>query len=274
MPSRFRFQGAAIGAAGRIFEPFQEIIEVQAATALPEIGGHGAARSTGFRYRQILSFDVAHSEVTGSQTGGTPERPIHCTQVMATIEGINVMEMVTADRIVAKLVSTHGADPDGEPSVKLIGTRFENLRIAGVPVHVDLAIDTFDKFDTHKSLSEAFQQDSSVRSLFEDVTLKKRFHDAPHFIQRFFYPPAKDDAPMPAVKGISSFSLIRKIELERPVFECWGHVIHIPGFGTIRLAEIEISRFTRHVTMLQIDLGSPVKGKIMAGSGEDGGTDW
>ena len=45
MPGRFRFRGSAIGAGGHITVPFNEIIELQAASALPEIGGHGTARS-------------------------------------------------------------------------------------------------------------------------------------------------------------------------------------------------------------------------------------
>ncbi|HVX67806.1 MAG TPA: hypothetical protein VHA11_14440 [Bryobacteraceae bacterium] len=274
MPRRFRFQGAAIGAAGRITEPFQEIIEVQAATALPEIGGHGFARSTAFRYRQILRFEEAHSEVTGSRIEDYEGRPVHCTLIKSTVDGLNVMEMVTADRIVANLVSTHWGDPEGEPSVKLVGSRFENLRIAGVPVKVHLATDIFDRFDTHKSLREAYKADPQVRSLFEDATLKHRYHEAPSVIQRWFYRPQEDDSEMPATKGITSFSLVRKLEPEGSGLECWGHVIHLPGFGTIRLAELEISRFSRHITMLQIDLGSPVKGKLMASSSEDGGTDW
>ena len=44
------------------------------------------------------------------------------------------MGMVTADRIVSRLFTSYKADdPGDEPVVKLIGTRFENLRIAGIP---------------------------------------------------------------------------------------------------------------------------------------------
>jgi len=274
MPSRFRFQGSAIGAGGRIDLPFHEIIEVQAASALPEIGGHGSARSVGFRYRDILSFDVARTEVTGSRIDDHEGRPAHSTLVKATVEGLNVMDMVTADRVVAHLVSTHRGEPDGEPSVKLVGSRFENLRIAGIPVRVDLAVDVFDRFDTHKALREAYRVQPEVRSLFEEATLKKRFNEAPSFIQRWFHRPPEDDSEMPETKGITSFSLVRALEPESRGLICWGHVIHVDGFGTIRLAELEISRFTRHITMLEIELGCPVKGKIMASSGSDGGSDW
>ncbi len=276
MPSRFRFQGSAIGVAGRIREPFQEMIEVQAATALPQIGGYGAARSAHFRYRELLRFELAHSVVTGSllEEESVDGHPAHSTLIRTVVEGLNVMDMVTADRVVASLVSTHRAEPDGEPHVSIAGTRFENLRIAGVPVEVPLATDLLDRYDTHRAFREAYRTDSAVRSLFDDTTLKQRYHEAPSVIQRWFHRPPDDDKELPETKGITTFSLARRVEPRGGPLECWGHVIHIEGFGTIRLAEIEISRFTRHITMIEIDLGCPVKGKVVVCSSEDGGSDW
>ncbi|MGH9665156.1 MAG: hypothetical protein ACRD9L_12090 [Bryobacteraceae bacterium] len=274
MPSRFRFQGHAVGAAGQIRSPFQEVIEVQAASALPEIGGYGSGRSSTFRYREILHFDLAHTEVTGSQSGDCDKGPVYCTLIKSTIEGLNVMGMLTADRIVANIVSTYRSGGDGEPSVKLIGTRFENLKIAGIPVRVDLAIDLFDRFDTHASLRQAYRSDDEVRRLFEDVGLRRRLPEAPAKVQRWFHGPAPEDSDIPSTKGITSASLVRKLEPESSSVSCWGHVIHVDGFGVIRLAEIDITQFTRRVTMVQIELGCPVEGRLMMCSGEDGGTEW
>jgi hypothetical protein len=82
----------------RAAAPFQEIIDIQAAVALPEIGGYGTARSTNFRYREILHFDVAHSAVTGSNSNGKGNGFVHNTLIKATVEGCNITGMVTADR--------------------------------------------------------------------------------------------------------------------------------------------------------------------------------
>lgn len=273
MPSRFRFQGHAIGAGGRIHNPFQEIIEIQAAAALPEIGGYGSSRSSSFRYREILQFDLAHSEVTGSLSGNGG-KPVHNTLIKTTVEGLNIMGMVTADRVVANLVSVHDGEGDGEPSVKLAGTRFENLKIAGVPVKVDLALDVFDRLHTHSHVRNAYRTDQHFRALFDDLTLKRRLQEAPERVRRWFYRPAENDGEMPQTKGVTSLSLVRRLEPERPEFQCWGHVIHIDGFGSIVLAELQLTQFTRRLTMVRVNLGSPVEGDATICSVEDGGTDW
>ena len=272
MPGRFRFRGTAIGAGGHIAIPFNEIIEVQAAAALPEIGGYGSARSVDFHYREILRFDLAHSEVIGSLSGDHDGNQVFSTLVKSTVEGLNVMDIVTADRIVAHLVSTFRSKEGTtvEPSVKLIGSRFENLHIAGIPIKVVPALDVLDKYDTHSSLREAYGSVERVRDLFGDASLRERFHEAPPKVARWFSHPVEAHAQMPAINGISSVSLVRKLEPEGGGLDCWGHVIHVEGFGTIRLGEVSISSLSRSVTMLQIDLGCPVTGVMMACQAEDG----
>lgn len=204
MPSRFRFHGFAIGAAGRITKPFSELIEVQAASALPQLGGQGSARSVGFKYREILHFDLAHTEVTGSSCEcDCDDNPTSfSTRITSTVEGLNILNMITADRVVATLASSYTSASDGEPSVKLIGTHFENLRIAGIPVEVDLATDVFDRFDTHRALANAYGTDDSVRALVDQLTLKHRAKEAPEHILRWFNP-SEGGSELPASRGIT-----------------------------------------------------------------------
>lgn len=269
MPDHFRFRGTAIGAAGRITEPFHETIEVQAATALPAIGGYGVARSSRFRHREILRFEEAYSEVIGTVVK-YDEKTIHTTLIKTTLEGFDVMGMVTADRVVANLVSGFSGVPEGEPEVGFIGSHFENLRIAGIPVDVDLAIDVFDKFPTYTKLREAYRDDPGVRGLFGDLLQKDRLREAPKEVSHWFHHPAEDNPELPEKNGITTVSLVRKLEVRSKAIQSFGHVIHAPGFGTIRLAEMEISRLSRGITMVQIHLGCPVNGDISGGVVEDG----
>ncbi len=138
MNDKLRFRGFAIGAAGRIIQPFQESIESQAATALAFVGGYGSARSAGFSYRGILKFDLAQSQVTGLPCDCDDEETSSVANIQSTVEGLNILDMVTADRVIANLVSTYPA-PKGEPSILFFGSRFENLRIAGIPIDIDIA---------------------------------------------------------------------------------------------------------------------------------------
>jgi hypothetical protein len=269
---RFRFQGHAIGAAGRISSPFVEIIEVQAASALPPIGGHGTARSANFRHREILQFKLAHTEVAGIPCDCDDNPASHNTRITATVEGVNILGMITADRVVATLASTYTHASDGEPAIRLIGTRFENLRIAGIPIEVDLATDVFDEFNTHRAISQAYKTNESVRGLVDQLTLKHRAKDAPSHISRWL--PQSEGSELPSSRGITTMSLVRGLTPATRGLDSWGHVIHVPGFGTIRLAELEISKTTRTVNMIQADLDCPYKAQLMMCSVADGGEDY
>ncbi len=273
MPTRFRFKGTAYAAAGVLTTPFREIIHTQAASALADIGGYGSARAENFSHRNILRFDAAHTEVTGSRTHLDGPSPTHATLVKATVEGLDIMGMITADRIVANLVSTYVQGPDAEPAVNLIGSRFENLRIGGIPVKVCLNLDVLDKHPHHRSLREAYRNNPSVRDLFGDDDLKRRHAGAPAEVKEFLDAPPADDSEMPHYNGVSTLSIVRRLEPECNAFECFGHVIHIPGFGTIRLGEVRICKLTRQLTMLQFRLGCPVEGDGRVCGVDDGGSD-
>jgi hypothetical protein len=273
LTNRYRFHGYAIGAAGRLERPFADLIEVQASVALPQIGGRASARSAAFQYRDLIRFDVAHTQVTGSTCDGDDcgyDGNVHSTHLQATIEGLNVMHMVTADRIVANLVSTSGPDAESEPAVRLIGTRFENLRIAGIPVMVDLATDLLDSYDTHSALASGYSGDGKVREFIDRTGVKAVSGNAPEHIRRWFdwHEPG---AGMPARRGKTRTSLVRSTQAATGGLDVWGHVIHVKGFGTVRLAEVEISARTRLVNMLQIDLDCPYRGRMMFCEIADGG---
>lgn len=273
MPSRFRYKGSAYGVAGVLTTPFQEIIPTQAASNLADFGGYGFAHSEDFTHRNIIRFDRAHTEVTGSRTHLHGPTPTHSTLVKASVEGLDIMGMITADRVVANLVSTYVYGQDAEPAVNLIGSRFENLRIGGIPVKVCLNLDVLDKYRQHKDLKQAYKTEPTVRDLFGDDDLKTRHAKAPPEVKSFLdAPPAEHEQEMPHFEGVSVLSIVRKLEPECHAFECFGHVIHIQGFGTIRLGEVRICRKTRHLSMIQVRFGCPVEGDGSVGVVDDGGS--
>ena len=239
MPTRFRFHGYAIGAGGRIRRPQTEFIEVQAASALPQIGGRGSARSDDFNHRGILKFGAAYTTVTGISHGSGPtdSRISHRTHVQSTVEGLNILDVVTLDRVVANVESTTVAGH--EPTFRLLGTEFRGLRISGIPVAVDLATDVFDLHETHSALIEACRTLESVRNLMDRLILRDRVGDAPR---------------LPEITGVTPVSIVRGLTPEREGLDICGHVIRVPGFGTIRLAEVVLGRAVRTVSMIQVEL--------------------
>jgi len=203
-----------------------------------------------------------------------PER-VHSTLIQSVIEGLDILGVVTADRIEAHIVSEHVSGGSGEPTVTLAGTRFENLKIAGVPVEVDLATDVLDRYDTHAKFCEGYRGDERVRGLFRRNPDEEEKEFRPSFVNRFLSHLSDEPAEeLPSVNGITGLSLVRSMGKPSPLFKRYGHVIHVQGFGTIRLAEVGVSSLTRSVTMMHVNMGSPVMGDMAVGSGEDGGSDW
>jgi hypothetical protein len=262
LPTRFSFKGFAIGASGHFTFPFNDRIEVQAASALPEIGGFGSAKVVHFNFHDIIRFDVAQTTVVGSSNGCRDDASVHTTLLQSSIERVDVMGMLTADRVVARLMSSH-KDGETEPSVQLIGTRFENLKIAGIPVEVDLATDLLDRIPKYSDLNNAYndaacEDNEEVRKLFGTPEVRERW---------FRHPPRSESLPK---RG----SLVRSLTPESPGLKCEGHVIVVPGVGTIRLAEIRINPLTRIVNMVEIKFDCPWKCDMMMCAVEDGGSPW
>ena len=54
--STFHYHACAHAFSGRFNRPFDHLIDVQAATSLPVIGGHGSSRVENFQFRESLGF--------------------------------------------------------------------------------------------------------------------------------------------------------------------------------------------------------------------------
>jgi hypothetical protein len=86
-----------------------------------------------FRLDGILSFESGYTQI------GSHKCAEHgnATLTTAAIANINVLDVVTADRVVAQIFTEYSAN-SRVPSVSFLGTRFENLRIGGKKIDVGL----------------------------------------------------------------------------------------------------------------------------------------
>jgi hypothetical protein len=132
MERTFLYHALASGVSGKITSPFQDLIEVQAASALPPTGGYSASRVENFRYKEILSFRSTTTLTIGSFSESKRK---YSTLAITTIEGLNILGAITADRIVARLASTQ-PEEGGAPEFTIVGSHFENLQVAGYPLDV------------------------------------------------------------------------------------------------------------------------------------------
>src|SRR6202046_313958 len=120
----FHAEGSSLG--GVIEQPIKQQVPAQASASLPAVGGHVTNRTAAFNFEGIGSCSGAYTRVSGRHLAdGSPS-----TLVTSVIEGFNLLEVVTADRIVAQVSIEHPAD-GGDPVVTFTGSRFEGLKIGG-----------------------------------------------------------------------------------------------------------------------------------------------
>ncbi len=250
MKIRFLYHADAAAATGYLTVPHQELIETPASASSPLLGGHATAHAENFSHRGIISFRKADVKVVGSYSA---KDRAHGTLSSVAIEGVNILDVVTCDRIVLRLTSKHPED-GGEPSFIPLGSRFENLRIAGHPIEVDMATDLFTAHHTWSQITKAYEKDPA-------------FHDE---IARLSMIEAKGKR-LPEGHGTVGLTLARNLDKLPPGLERRDHGIYVPHFGTVYLAEYFISRHAQRLLMLHVDLGCSVEGCGGIGCGQNNG---
>lgn len=251
---RYIFNASAIGVAGQIVHPFADIISVQAASALSAGGGFGSARVEEFRHKEILSFASAYTEVVGTEA----QEGIFETLSLAVVEKFNLLDVVTCDRVVARVTSLHRGDSK-EASVVPIGSRFERLRIANTFFErLEVAPDYFCQPDhaTWSGLQTALEKD---RNMLAPLSL-----------------PGADGNPVPLAAGGQASGVLAFCIALSPTADGTqlGAPLRftVPQFGTVHLGEFFCYPDSRRLIMLRVDLGCPVEGAFsVCGAEVNGG---
>jgi len=236
-PLSYNYHAHGYAFSGEFRRPIKQVVEVQAGVALPHGGGHGRAHVENFAVNQLVSFARGYSHVSGSQD----ENKHFSSQVTGVLEKLNILDVVTADRVVARVCSDH--DPaKREGHIIMVGSRFENLRINGCEVQVVIDNELFLKHKTYAELAKGV------------ANLKKSGRIA-------------DES-----NGVVVCSLAKSVKIDCPGVEVDGHVVTVPQFGTIYFAEVIASYGTRSICMMRLELGSPTEAQILASGGGSNGT--
>lgn len=268
----FHYHACAHAFSGHFKRPFEHQIDVVAASVLPVTGGHGQARVENFQFREFLSFRKGITHVSGAdqeeriRDANGREKVVlsHNTLVTSTVEGLNLLDVVTADRIVARLYSKH-YEGQAEASFNMIGSRFEGLRIADCDVDIELDLGLFKKIPTFKLALEEFDKNADFRRISGDP-FENWSREA---LQKLKENGALLCSCVKEVKGI------KEIEDNCPgVTRVGHHGFKVEGFGTIFLGEVVISHGTRTLTMIRYDIGSAVSGEGTAAQADSNGRQW
>jgi hypothetical protein len=220
----FHFHGEGHALSGEFRHPSWCPIEAQASASLPTIGGHARSQVDNFHFQDFISFKSAHTHVSGKRR----RDETFVTHATTTIDGLNILGVVTADRIVCRLSSVHSPKkPEGHIIAE--DSRFEGLRIQGEAVKVILRRDLLVKCDTFEALVEGIASDPKMGRIM-----------------------AVDQKDKVAI-----CSLVEEIDTKLPLVNRRRHLIEVKNFGKIFLAEIFAQPGTRTLTMLRLELGSP-----------------
>lgn len=230
---RFLYRGHALGVAGNFNLPYSEPLDAQASCSLAVTGGSASAQSLSFRYRNILSFDSAQSQVSGMPTSTAGD---FTSSYMVTVKNLNVLNVLTADTIVVRLVSHHYFD-GREASLVALGSHIDNLKVAGQPVALDLDGDVLANWDTYSKAASGLaarvppvlpQGDVICTSIFKTIG---------------------------PVAGVTAA----------------GNRLDFPEFGSIYLGEIFVKAAQRRLTAIRLALGCATDGDVTIGDAEGNG---
>lgn len=252
-PNFFQYHAFAHAFGARFTRPFEHQIDSLAPSALPPTGGHGCSRVDDFRFREYFSFRAGYTHVSGSYHAGDKA---FCTIASSVIEGLNMLDVITADRVVSRVYSKHHRDaPEGH--ITMHGSTFDNLKICGQLVTMKLDFGLFEDVKTYEQAQAAYQSNDKFKRIAHD--------------------PMRADLNLPEQKCGGAFlcSLVEgEIPLTIPGVKTAGHSVYVPGFGRVYFAEVFISHGTRTLTMLRFELGSTTAVDGSAASATTNGKQW
>lgn len=282
--SQYIYHASAYGLAAEIERPVRQSVHTQAPSVLSSSGGRGSNRADKFSLPPFIAFDAAYTEVGGSYDEAHNK---HTTYATAVVEGLNIADVVTADRVVARMAvySPEVGDDQGEHSYDITGSHFDNLRIAGHHIDVKLATHVFHEHDTYSKFQTACNKGTTEKLLPWGAQDDKRLDELEKFEEQYHAlaglgQRAKQwkkrkkrktttdqcSAYWCAAAGhLDLADHVKETELKN-----FGSIIVVPKFGVIRLAEMIVSKEHRSLTMFRVEMCSAAGGSG-TGSGTGGG---
>lgn len=269
---RFWFRGSTMAVGGRITGPICESIDPQGACVLPPGGGYASASIENFNFKNIVRFERVTSTLSGQKVRH-PDGLAGETLVTTAIEGLNILDVITADRVVARITSQH-LENERESEILPFGSQFENLRIGGIPIELESypellrggrykeitgssRTDSFPFIDangnpikteepqTKPAARSQTKQEIAAGARPEEAAKESRFPSDRTLLAPLFRLDKK--------KGVIPVGARTKGQ----------HGIFVPGFGIVYLGEYLITRDSRQLTMLRVELGCPISGSIV-----------
>ena len=240
--------------SGHLQRPIDEKIELQAPVKLNDRrGGHFSRSAQDFSVEGLISFTKGETRVSGARS---LKNNGWVTLSTSILEGLNVFEIITADRVVSQVSTDHayyeGDVPQGHvPHVTFLGTQFMNLCVSGFPLKLTLDLGICGDppangksyLEDSKFLAGVKEQTSEIVKKITKASglpkdLKEQYDKKLAHIEKLIRACEAGDQ---SSREPITCSLVQNIgEIPIPGVQKFGHVLVIPEFGTVTLGEIEV----------------------------------
>jgi len=231
--------------SGHLQRPINQKIEPQAPVTLNDRrGGHLTRYAKDVSIEGLISFTRGETRVSGARS---LKNNGWVTLSTSILEGLNVFEIITADRIVSQVSTDHLYKDGHEPHVTFLGTQFKNLRVSGFPAVLTLNLGICG--DRPAGDRSYFQEPNFLRGVKEQTEkiakadglpkeLKDQYDEKLAYIKKLISAvDARDQGSHEPIRC----SLVQSIgEIPIPGVQTFGNVVVIPDFGTVALGEIEV----------------------------------
>jgi hypothetical protein len=273
---RFMFHGDAVALGGRLVRPKDIVLDPKCASALPVTGGRTSSKTKRASFGKFISFGSASTSaerflddtkkaVAISRGLAERESASTSTAVRAEITKLVVGDTVklTVKRMVGAL-SARSAPVGQETSVKVHSdSSIEGVAVGGHGLIIELSPSLFQRCDTcAKLLAETAAPSPSfakaqARQLFAPAGARTAGgHDHAN--------------ELVAMHGTIVKS-IRWANQPYPGATIDGHVVTVPDLGKIFFGEVAVQKMSRRLTMMRLELGSPVGGDAAFADVQDNG---
>jgi hypothetical protein len=248
--SSHNYHAEAHALSGHLQRPINQKIEPQAAVALNDRrGGHLTRYAQDVSIEGLVSFTRGETRVSGARS---LKNNGWVTLSTSILKGLNVFEIITADRIVSQVSTDHPYKNGHFPHVTFLGTQFDNLRIAGFPAVLTLNLGVC---GDRPAGDKSYFQDSNflrgVQAQTEKIAqapglpkeLTEQYDEKLAYIKKLI---AAAGSSAESAGGQGSHepitcSLVQSVgEIPIPGVQIFGHILVIPEFGTVALGEIEV----------------------------------
>lgn len=269
----FLYHAHGFAISGVIFRPKEEHIPTQGMATLATTGGSAKAPvNQPFAYENIVSFKRSDTVITGT----SPKKNVYETDMKVTIEGLNIMDRFTADKVVTHIRCIHTLGDFGKENKDRSEIIPLESDISGVKVngeHVDVSLKNkkfFSDYSNYARLRKAYGKSSfrdEVQQRFHWINKPKRKVPPPVETRYKWAERLKKKLPE---HGHILCTLVDDIQSPSLGDYIFGNMIVLPDFGTIYLGDYIVDKHGTRLEMVRVEIAKPFYGTIVDGGGNNG----